>query len=183
MNQPFYLLSNASSDTYPNNTLTEFTNVLPKTLSFNETDRWEVGIEAIGVSSMFRNVLTPKSGVPVIFAGHELTKESQCRQSPTTDERLDFHFSLNFDIQKGSTMMYLDLTDKYYTQADVYSMCRLYNVKMRPYCKFIYDGQKIVISFSDFYNTKYAGTWIFLHEAFAKSFKFQSYEIKKMTVL
>jgi len=73
MNQPFYLLSNASTDIFPENTLTEFRNIFPTTLRFDENDKWEVGIETIGVSSMFRNVFTPAQGIPVIYVGHEYT--------------------------------------------------------------------------------------------------------------
>lgn len=183
MNQPFYILSNASLDVFPNNTLTEFKNVLPKTLSFPEGDKWEVGIETVGVSSMFRNIHTPPLGVPVIFAGHAHNKMKQLRQSPVIDERQDIHYSVDFDLRKGATMMYIEIVDKFYTQADIYSMCSLFNVKLGPYCKFEFDGERITVTYTDKYKQNHEGTWIFLHESFANSFQFKPYDIKKLSVI
>lgn len=181
MDQPFYILSNASLDVFPNNTLSEFKNVLPKKLTLPEDEKWEVGVETVGISSMFRNIKTPPSGVPVIFAGHNKTKMSEVRTAPVSDEVMDWHYSLNFDLKKGG-MMYTEMVDKYYTKADVYSMCRLYNVKLGPYCRLDYDGGNITISYQDKYNVNSPGTWIFLHELFAESFKLNSVDVKKVLV-
>lgn len=183
MNQPFYVLSNASTDIFPENTLTEFKNVLPKTLYFQEKDKWEVGVESIGISSMFRNTYMPKPGVPVLYAGHLLTKIKEFRQSPVTDAKLDWHFSLDFELKKGGRLEYFEMKDKYYTKADLYSMLNLLNQKFKPYCHFHYDGDKMSISYFDHYNLKYPGSWIYLHETFAKTFQFNSFLVKQLTML
>jgi len=183
MNQPFYLLSNASTDIFPENTLTEFRNIFPTTLRFDENDKWEVGIETIGVSSMFRNVFTPAQGIPVIYVGHEYTKMKELRQSPVIDAKFDSHFSINFNLRKGANYMYTEMIDKFYTKADVYSMINLFNVKLKPYCKLDYDGERMSIAYYDHYKQKHPGTWIFLHETFTKSFSFKSYLIKKLDIL
>jgi hypothetical protein len=185
MDQPFYIISNASSDVFPNNSLTEFKNVFPRTLSFPEEEKWEVGIETIGISSMFRNVYTPNPGVPVIIASHDKATLRQLRQSPVVDPREDWHYSINVDLAKTgpANSMFTELVDKFYTKADVYSMCRLYNVKLRPYCSLNYDGTRITISYNDHYKLKSKGTWVFLHETFAKSFKFISHHIKNLSMM
>lgn len=43
-----YCLSNASTDYFTSNTLTDFTNFLPKNLEINR-DNWEIGILAYGI--------------------------------------------------------------------------------------------------------------------------------------
>ena len=108
MDQPFYIISNASLDIFPNNTLTEFKNSLPKTLSFQENDKWEVGIETIGLSSMFQNVITPKPGVPAIFASLSYTKLRDQRLLAESDVLTDTHLPLDFNLTpKGmSALMY-----------------------------------------------------------------------------
>ena len=182
MNQPFYLLSNASADIFPDNTLTEFKNVFPRTLHFQEKDKWEVGIESIGLSSMFRNVEVPNAGVPVCFANHTETKMNLFRQSPVIDATLDLYFPYNFNLKKGVTM-YTEMIDKFYTKADVYSMCRLFNAKLKPYCQFDFDGEVMKISFLDHYKQNYPGSWVFFHETFMHSFKFKRYEVKQLSML
>ena len=182
MDQPFYIISNASLDIFPNNTLTEFKNSLPKTLSFQENDKWEVGIETIGLSSMFQNVIAPKPGVPAIFASLSYTKLRDQRLLAESDVLTDTHLPLDFNLTpKGmSALMYAEMTDKYYTKADVYSMCRLFNAKFKAYCDFQYDGQQMTINFHDGFNAGYDGSWIFLHENFAQSFGLKSTLLKRL---
>jgi len=58
-----YLISNGSTDYYPENKLTQFTNHLPVPIEFNESDKWEVGVESFGISCNFKkthlNVTNP----------------------------------------------------------------------------------------------------------------------------
>jgi len=58
-----YLISNGSTDYYPENKLTQFTNHLPVPIEFNEGDKWEVGVESFGISCNFKkthlNVTNP----------------------------------------------------------------------------------------------------------------------------
>jgi hypothetical protein len=182
MDQPFYLLSNASKDVFPENTLTEFKNVLPKTLHFPDDELWTVGIETIGLSSMFRNVRMPPKGVPAIFAGHLNTRIDDYREEKNSFEVMDTHKPLNFQLEKTKFGMYCELTDKYYTKGDVYSMCSFFSVKLKPYCKIDFDGERMTFSFVDTYNLTKHGTWVFMHEAFAESFHFTPHIINKLDV-
>ena len=47
MNHPFYLLSNASTDVFPENTLTNFKNKLPKDLIFSEEDNGQLELKLL----------------------------------------------------------------------------------------------------------------------------------------
>lgn len=183
MDQPFYFLSNACKDVFPDNTLSEFKNIFPKTLSFLENDKWEVGLEAIGLTSMFRNIYIPKPGIPSIYVCHEERKKPSFRENLEEDEILDWHHSMFFNLDKKNGMgTWFEMIDKFYTQADLYSMCNLINVRFKAFCLFRYDGEKLTITYQDEYNLNYIGTWVFLHETFAKTFHFKDYEIKSLKV-
>lgn len=54
----FYVLSNGGGSSYPDNTLTYFKNKLPAPLEIDR--RYEIGIQAFGFSSVFKNIITPK---------------------------------------------------------------------------------------------------------------------------
>lgn len=183
MDQPFYILSNACQDIFPNNTLSEFKNVFPKTLSFSENDKWEVGLEAIGLSSMFRNIYLPKPNIPSIYVCHEQMKKPSFRENTEEDGVFDWHKSMMFNFDKRNGMgTWFEMADKFYTQADIYSLCTLINVRTKAFCLFRYDGEKITITYHDEYNLNYIGTWVFLHETFVKTFHFNHYEIKDLNV-
>lgn len=61
MNQEFFvtLLSNADTSLYEN-TLTNFTNSLPRDFNFPTEDNWHVCIKSFGFSTKFSNIITPK---------------------------------------------------------------------------------------------------------------------------
>ena len=66
MNQDsIYVFSNGGQAYFPSNTLTNFTNKFPIPLKLNET--YEIGIQSIGFSSLFRNVLTPANDAPSLI--------------------------------------------------------------------------------------------------------------------
>lgn len=169
MDQPFYIISNASKDIFPNNTLAEFKNVFPKTLSFKEHDKWEVGLEAVGLTSMFRNVFLPKPGVPSVYVGHQL--DSSYKEMTIIDETQDWHKELYFNLDKTRGFgTWFELKDKYYTLGDIFSMCTVMNVRMKEFCLFDFDGKKLSVKYHDEYNKNAYGTWVLLHETFIKSF-------------
>jgi len=184
MDQPFYIISNASIDIYPNNTLTEFKNKFPKTLSFSEHDKWEVGVETIGLSSMFRNVLVPhRPNIPSVLIGHSFNLEQQ-RASPEIKASLDTHYSLNFKLfgEANTDFIPIEIKDKYYHEADVYAMCKVINTKViNECCKFSFDGSQMSIKFNN--NSSREGTWVFLHETFVKSFGFSPSSTKLLSMI
>ena len=68
------LVSNSSSQLFPNNTLRSFTNFMPKQV--NLFGQWEVSISEISYPSMYQNVTEGK----LIFYDKKLskTKEAYC---------------------------------------------------------------------------------------------------------
>ncbi len=183
MDQPFYILSNACQDIFPNNTLSEFRNVFPKTLSFAEDDKWEVGLEAIGLTSMFRNIYLPNPNIPSVYVCHEQRKRPSFRENLVENPILDWHKEMFFNFDKTHGMgTWFEMKDKFYTKADVFSFCTLINVRFSAYCYFDYDGERLTIRYNDRYDQNHIGTWVFLHETFAKTFHFHSYKIKDLQV-
>ena len=62
------LVSNASSQLFPNNTLSFFTNFLPEQV--NLVGQWEVAISEISYPSLYQNVTQGK----IMFYGDKLSK-------------------------------------------------------------------------------------------------------------
>ena len=65
------LVSNASSQPFPDNTLTSFTNFLPEQLNLD--GQWEVAISEISYPSMYQNV----TGGKFTFPEKNLSKSSE----------------------------------------------------------------------------------------------------------
>src|SRR6266404_2439423 len=55
-----YLISNGSTDSFPNNTLTHFKNKIPVSVNLETDKKWEMALESIGFSSNFTNVIRPE---------------------------------------------------------------------------------------------------------------------------
>ena len=65
------LVSNASSELFPNNTLSSFTNFLPEQVNLD--GQWEVAISEISYPSMFQNVTEGK----FMFYDEEFSKTTE----------------------------------------------------------------------------------------------------------
>ena len=65
------LVSNASSQLFPNNTLTSFTNFLPEQVDLD--GQWEVAISEISYPSMYQNVTDRK----LMFYDEKLSKTTE----------------------------------------------------------------------------------------------------------
>lgn len=56
-----YIISNGSSEIYPNNTLTHFTNRLPAPIDLEGAEKYEIAVENVGFSTVFRNIQLPET--------------------------------------------------------------------------------------------------------------------------
>ena len=65
------LVSNASSQLFPNNTLSSFTNFLPQQVNLD--GQWEVAISEISYPSMYQNVTKRK----IMFYDEKLSKTTE----------------------------------------------------------------------------------------------------------
>jgi len=63
--ESIYVFSNGGKAYFPSNTLTNFTNKFPVPLEVNQN--YEIGLESIGFSSVFKNVITPPNNAPSII--------------------------------------------------------------------------------------------------------------------
>ena len=66
-----YLISNANPDLHSENTLINFTNTLPFKIDVEMNEGIEVALSHLGISNNFRNIHTPKSGLPSFFISNE----------------------------------------------------------------------------------------------------------------
>ena len=62
-----HIISNGSTNVFPNNALTKFTNVLPNTFETLKNDNYRVSVESIGFSTKFGNLLKPKKNLPSVI--------------------------------------------------------------------------------------------------------------------
>jgi len=62
--ESIYLISNASTDSYPENSLTNFKNKLPMNISSDLNNGLEVAVSYVGFSNNFRNLPIPPNGLP-----------------------------------------------------------------------------------------------------------------------
>jgi hypothetical protein len=70
-----FLLSNGSSDIYKNNTLTHFTNKLPAPIDLQNENKYEIAIESVGFSCLFRNIKLPEGDYPSFIITNQFTPD------------------------------------------------------------------------------------------------------------
>jgi len=75
-----YLISNGSSDYYPTNKLTQFTNHLPIPIEFKDYEKWEVAVESFGISCNFKKTELGQSA-PHILIGTCQLDERLCDET------------------------------------------------------------------------------------------------------
>ena len=195
MDQPLYVLSNACTDLFPNNTLTNFTNKLPSTLRLREEDNWEVGIESIGISSLFRNVLVPPPNkLSLWFFNCAYDETDYYEPIKGKEEPFCYQIPLLFDLTKrsdanpnvfgprcASSNTFYELTDKYYQHGDISSLAGLLSVRTY-HLKVSYENKKLSFTFNDRpgSTTNSKGMWVVMHETFYYNFGFKAYELQKL---
>ena len=111
-----YLISNGSQDFYPENKLTSFSNRLPRTLDFQDREKWEVGVESFGLSCNFKK-LDVKTTAPHIFINKCQLEKSQTQKPVKFDFRSaggEWH-PFNLPLQEReivSTSTFMTLSEK-----------------------------------------------------------------------
>ena len=172
-----YVLSNASQHTYPDNSLTQFTNQLPNTIDL-EGKNVVVSLQAIGFSCDFRNLKVPEnSSTPSIIVtecGHQPNSDCNRRLTALEIERDDGTRNKtcveSYFINWGNTNCYKKeyfFEDRWYTENNLKEFLS----------QFKEDG-KVILSFKNnrFRCGQYRkGTnpWILIHPTFAENFKIE----------
>ena len=78
LKQSFYLISNGSEETYPENTLVEFKNKLPITIETDRNEGLEIALTSIGISNTFKNISVPPNGLPSFLITNCFPTAGQC---------------------------------------------------------------------------------------------------------
>jgi len=85
--ETIYVFSNGAITHYPENNLTNFSNNFPRTLFVN--NKYEIGIQALGFSSKFRNVVLPPKNMPSLIISNCNAKEDYYSNKSLTHNFVD----------------------------------------------------------------------------------------------
>jgi hypothetical protein len=171
-----FVISNGSVDSYPNNTLTNFKNKLPKILEFTPEQKYEVSVEGIGFSCQFRNIHLPKKDFPSFLISNCYHKEfTTCKDFAycPIDVHLDNTGGLTYRAALGvpsqlnvkCKLWEYRFLDKLYEQTDVVKFLKEVNEACNV--DIIYEDDKISFSRKGFGATNY---WLMLHPTMLESF-------------
>lgn len=183
-----YLISNACAETFPSNTLTNFTNKLPVTIELDNNDNWEVGIESIGMSCLYRNVIPPQNKLtPSLFITEcastgmdRYALTSKCRKPNRNElECYDEQVHLGNPSSHCNWWKYF-IEDKQYSTSDIEKLSEKI-LKETIGVKLTYEDQRLCFKINVNPSTeKFHPTftekayWILLHQSMKDSFNFHS---------
>jgi hypothetical protein len=184
-NNSLFVISNASTDAYPENTLTHFKNKLPTNINFKLNANWQVALESLGFSCQFRNVHLPQKPFPsfIISTCHyptagsrKVIKNKKIIEDIPCPADVQFKFSEHGVEQKAEALplylqeynkyayWYFTFEDKIYTQKDIEIFFRDVNKDCNTNIK--YENE--LLSFNTPINDK--KYWVFLHQTFIDTF-------------
>jgi len=174
-----YVISNANSDIYPDNTLTNFTNKLPTTFEFS-SEKYEIGIQSIGFASKFKNIKLPdNSKVPSLIVTNCQVKDrlGQCIDTElnklySCDVPVDFQIGESHDLCQ--TWEYF-LDDREYKIGDLEALCSKISNDTGLIAA-IEDG-RMSIRLHDIQMIKFKFFWFMMHKSFKDSLGFDSVHI------
>lgn len=172
--QNIYVISNGSDEYYPNNTLTNFANHFP--IPFNTSDNYQIGIQEIGFSSTFRNILLPKNtSVPSLIISNCQISD---RLGPCVDEEgrirscdVPVNFQLNEEHETGCRHWKYFLEDKDYSLKDLENLAYYIQHDTGLIMKIADNQITFEISLKQMIRFQYF--WVFMHKSFKDTFGFQ----------
>lgn len=171
--ESIFLLSNGSLDSYESNTLSKFRNSFPfKKYETDRDSRYEISLDAIGLSHKFRNILLPENrSLPSIIISN--------MRRPKDLESYEIQFLKNED-GKDCVFQQFFPEDKYYEQDDITSFFRLINNRtdseLKPIVNIGFEDGGIVLKNNP---NQPNGYFIFFHKSFIDSFGIPTKEIMK----
>lgn len=185
----FYVFSNGGKDYFPSNTLTSFSNKFPIPIEVDK--RYEIGIQSIGFSSHFKNVITPPPGAPSLIVtncnnSYKYYQRKGFTSHPTqTEGPINWTFKEHDEqtcIKYGDEepqcgrqncfVVTFTLRDKEYTDLDVANLCL--HISSRTYLTVEYKKNRIRFKIGARWINKYGykRCYIMMHDSFSKSFRF-----------
>lgn len=195
----FYVFSNGGKDYFPSNSLTNFTNKFP--IPFEVDKRYEIGVQSIGFSSHFKNIITPPTGAPSLIItncnnSHKFYERKGFAKYPDrTEGPIKWSFKEDTEVtcikypdEIAPTCTIQDcfvktftLRDKEYTDLDITNLCL--HISNRTYLTVEYNNNRVSFRIGKRWTDKYGfkRCYIMMHDSFSKSFRFdkriiESYE-------
>lgn len=147
-----FLISNGSNEIYKSNTLTNFKNKLPEPLDFIGDDKYEIAVESVGFSCIFRNIKLPDDdSFPSFIITNQLTPddvhEGQCvyegQDNEICTKPMPFTIRTEPYVQPGDRddkqyfYYFGRFSEKYYSQEELTNYFEIINSKCPVYIKFI----------------------------------------------
>lgn len=168
-----YLLSNGSEDYYPKNTLTSFTNKLPSSFDFNQNEKWEVGIETIGLSCVFRNIALPKSKLHpsiIITECRTVDRLQPCPDDPS--QACEHPVKFDFNYVSGCEYSKYFFEDREYSLYDFELLAK--QIREETGLIFKHENNKFIFEVSVQDSIKFKSYWLMLHKSAKYSLCFDS---------
>ena len=146
-----FLLSNGSSDIYKNNTLTHFTNKLPTPIDLQNENKYEIAIESVGFSCLFRNIKLPEGDYPSFIITNQFTPDPAIEYSCRYEGQGTFQ-------EAGTNMSNLCYTPQVFEiitepvirqNDDLYSGNKQYFYYMGRFLEKLYTEQDLITHIND----------------------------------
>ncbi|MBM3939094.1 MAG: hypothetical protein FJ333_10660, partial [Sphingomonadales bacterium] len=188
----FYVFSNGGAAYFPENTLTNFTNKFPKPLKINKD--YEIGLESIGFSSIFKNVLSPPDGQPSLIITN-CNRSSKYYQGKIVKGENEGPIVWSFNEDTSETChTYIDDSLVCVNQKCFYSMFSLLDkdygddeiaelveaIRTKTKLNVLYEDRRMTFAIGkDWINTYgYNRCYIMMHNSFSQSFGFNLHSIR-----
>ena len=162
-----YIFSNGGKKIFPYNTLTDFTNNFPNALEVDKS--YEIGIQAIGFPSKFRNIILPPKGVPSLIISNCNASEGLYENTETDSffEEPEGPIKWSFNEHESKTCIYekrlfevegrtgsLYLLDKCITQECFFADFSLKDINytdsdIEDFCKEVNEKTGVTTTFND----------------------------------
>ncbi len=157
LNTSFYVLSNSSTNSYPNNTLTNFRNKLPKPFNISNKKNVKIALERIGFSPNFRNLELPDKDFPnfVICVCKDQTKKTNLLSK--IEGGGCKYASFDFEDNDEHTYFKYRFEDKKYNLRELKTFFT--KVSLESQTSFTINGNKLEIKCLD----DKKSFWLFLH--------------------
>lgn len=158
-----YLVSNASQETYPDNSLVNFKNRLPITITVNHYESLEISLSSIGLSTKFINVPVIPNNLPSFFISS--CKDFQLQES--------FRFMLDDQLSsvmhelknRGFTWHSYSFEKKRYNLEEIQNFFKTVSAETQTQIVFG-DDKKLYVDIVQGIN----GYWLVMHPLFMKCF-------------
>ena len=171
LNKSFYLISNSNVDSFPNNTLTKFSNKFPEELNLSKNKKCEIALEALGFSCNFRNIELPPNSLPSIIITDSTVNKLDVNQTKYLPQSGLWDIPIpkfQYDTQlDGGNWYFYRFQEKYYNEQDINDKLKTIsdesNIDMH-----ITNEKELFIG-----NKGGSGSfWILLHPTIMKSLRF-----------